>query len=343
MQAIEDLRMIAGSHKLEDMERRVHEAREAAVVAQRRCVELEEEAEKARENGGLLSKIVGLDDTAERLVTDAARARQHAAMLARDAEKAEREYARASEEAGTVTKLLARTNSPTGGGAGAGQVFTPPVRRLEKEDADAIKKYSAENQSALGWFKKAVLKAEPKWPRQLYMNVIGCSALPSLDIIGTCDPYVRITNATTRQSEQTRCHVNTQNPSFDEVFVLSAANHLDTVLLEVYNRNEIQRLGKDEFIGAAILPLDPRFICQREVALELLNKDKQIRGVVRIEAFWVDEARPKKETGEFYYKVVYQHGVALRRDAAFDAPKCPHIMQAGEIFKAVERLKVRSL
>lgn len=52
------------------------------------------------------------------------------------------------------------------------------------------------------------------------------------------------------------------------------------------------------------MPLDARFVGgNREVALKLLDPDKQNRGFVRIEAFWVDEAKPRKESGDFYYKV----------------------------------------
>ena len=36
-------------------------------------------------------------------------------------------------------------------GAAAGDGFTAPARRLDKDDADAIKRYSQENQSTMGW------------------------------------------------------------------------------------------------------------------------------------------------------------------------------------------------
>lgn len=38
--------------------------------------------------------------------------------------------------------------------------------------------------------------------------------------------------------------------------------------------------------------------------LKLADVKKQKRGFVRVEAFWVDEAKPRKETGDFYYKVL---------------------------------------
>lgn len=58
-------------------------------------------------------------------------------------------------------------------------------------------------------------------------------------------------------------------------------------------------------IGEAILPLDARFVGgNRSVLLRLADTKKRKRGFARVEAFWVDEAKPRKETGDFYYKVL---------------------------------------
>jgi hypothetical protein len=42
---------------------------------------------------------------------------------------------------------------------------------------------------------------------------------------------------------------------------------------------------------------------------------------ITVECFWLENARPKRETGEFYYKVVRPGGVVLCKEAAWDAPK----------------------
>ena len=39
------------------------------------------------------------------------------------------------------------------------------------------------------------------------------------------------------------------------------------------------------------------------VLLSVKDKQGRSRGFLRVETFWLDEAKPRKETGEFYYKV----------------------------------------
>lgn len=52
------------------------------------------------------------------------------------------------------------------------------------------------------------------------------------------------------------------------------------------------------------MPLDARVLSvSHPVLLSVKDKQGRSRGFIRIEAFWVDEAKPRKETGEFYYKV----------------------------------------
>lgn len=56
--------------------------------------------------------------------------------------------------------------------------------------------------------------------------------------------------------------------------------------------------------GEAALPLDARVLgVSHPVLLSVKDKQGRSRGFLRVEAFWLDEAKPKKEIGEFYYKV----------------------------------------
>lgn len=56
--------------------------------------------------------------------------------------------------------------------------------------------------------------------------------------------------------------------------------------------------------GEAALPLDARVLgVSHPVLLSVKDKQGRSRGFLRVEAFWVDEAKPRKETGEFYYRV----------------------------------------
>lgn len=77
---------------------------------------------------------------------------------------------------------------------------------------------------------------------------------------------------------------------------------IDALLKKKYYIPSLFRFWTDS--GEAVLPLDTRFVGgNREVVLKLRDPDKRNRGFVRVEAFWVDEAKPRKETGDFYYKV----------------------------------------
>lgn len=63
-------------------------------------------------------------------------------------------------------------------------------------------------------------------------------------------------------------------------------------------------LGVSLYSGEAVLPLDSRFLAgNHTVLLKLSDARGRTRGFVRVEAFWVDEAKPRRETGEFYFRV----------------------------------------
>lgn len=56
--------------------------------------------------------------------------------------------------------------------------------------------------------------------------------------------------------------------------------------------------------GEAALPLDARVVgVSHPVLLSVKDRQGRSRGFLRVETFWLDEAKPRKETGEFYYKV----------------------------------------
>lgn len=56
--------------------------------------------------------------------------------------------------------------------------------------------------------------------------------------------------------------------------------------------------------GEAALPLDARVVgVSHPVLLSVKDKQGRNRGFLRVETFWLDEAKPRKDTGEFYYKV----------------------------------------
>ena len=56
--------------------------------------------------------------------------------------------------------------------------------------------------------------------------------------------------------------------------------------------------------GEAALPLDARVIgVSHPVVLSVKDAHGHNRGFLRVETFWMDEAKPRKERGEFYYRV----------------------------------------
>lgn len=63
-----------------------------------------------------------------------------------------------------------------------------------------------------------------------------------------------------------------------------------------------------------MLPLDARCIgVSHPISLAVKGSGNEGKGFVRVEAFWFDEAKPRKETGDFYYRVrwIPMHYVAL--------------------------------
>lgn len=146
--------------------------------------------------------------------------------------------------------------------------------------------------------------------------------------------FARIMNTTTGNELQTESVKGGLSPNFGESFVVPCQGPRDAVMVGVYSGNE----ERGKLIGEAVLPLDTRFVGgNREVVLKLRDPDKRNRGFVRVEAFWVDEAKPRKETGDFYYKVVHPSGVCMRREPSLASSKTLHVMEHGEVFKACER------
>ncbi|CAM9651816.1 unnamed protein product, partial [Hapterophycus canaliculatus] len=91
-------------------------------------------------------------------------------------------------------------------------------------------------------------------------------------------------------------------------------------------------------IGEAALPLDARVVgVSHPVLLSVKDKQGRNRGFLRVETFWLDEAKPRKEIGEFYYKVVHPCGVSLRNEPFAGADRTVHVLGCGEVFVASER------
>eukprot|EP00752_Nemacystus_decipiens_P005964 g5386.t1 len=301
------------------------------------------------------------------------------------------------------------------------------VRRISLDDKAKLKAFSIENDSA-GWLKKKLFKKEVTWPRDLYLNVLGCKALvphaststdgpltatasvttdgengnvnspaendpppggalgaagdlvagesPEMlesgesggggedtessvgtgveevdetmngisssaededgqrpeEIKGEC--FVRIHNATTGRDLQTETIQGGANPAFHETFVVPCQGPRDAVVLEVFFGEGEKALS----IGEAALPLDARVVgVSHPVLLSVKDKQGRSRGFLRVETFWLDEAKPRKETGEFYYKVVHPCGVSLRNEPCTGSDRTVHVLGYGEVFVACER------
>eukprot|EP00903_Cladosiphon_okamuranus_P018091 g16649.t1 len=309
------------------------------------------------------------------------------------------------------------------------------VRRISLDDKAKLKAFSIENDSA-GWLKKKLFKKEVTWPRELYLNVLGCKALVphssastdgpltatasittddgengnspaendpppggargalgaggdvvpgespaalesgegqrggggedtassvgtgveeveevdddmingvsssaededgqrQADIMGEC--FVRIHNATTGRDLQTETIQGGANPAFHETFVVPCQGPRDAVVLEIFFGEGEKALS----IGEAALPLDARVVgVSHPVLLSVKDKQGRSRGFLRVETFWLDEAKPRKETGEFYYKVVHPRGVSLREAPSTGADRTVHVLGCGEVFVACER------
>eukprot|EP00904_Undaria_pinnatifida_P008907 jgi/Undpi1/5146/HiC_scaffold_19.g08497.m1 len=146
--------------------------------------------------------------------------------------------------------------------------------------------------------------------------------------------FVRIRNATTGRDLQTQVVEGSANPSFHETFVVPCQGPRDAVVLELH-------FGKGDQIvpiGEAALSLDARVVgASRPVLLSVKDKQGRSRGFLRVEAFWVDEAKPRKDIGEFYYRVVHPRGVSLRSRPSMAADRSVNVMEYGEVFVACER------
>ncbi|CAM9171242.1 unnamed protein product [Ectocarpus sp. 12 AP-2014] len=152
------------------------------------------------------------------------------------------------------------------------------------------------------------------------------------DVKGEC--FVRVRNATTGRDLQTETVSGGANIGFHETFVVPCQGPRDAVVLEVF-------FGEGEkavAIGDAALPLDARVVgVSHPVLLSVKDKQGRNRGFLRVETFWLDEAKPRKEVGEFYYKVVHPCGVHLRNQPCTGSDKSVHVLGCGEVFVACER------
>ncbi|CAN0366229.1 unnamed protein product [Pylaiella littoralis] len=152
------------------------------------------------------------------------------------------------------------------------------------------------------------------------------------EIRGEC--FVRVHNATTGRDLQTETVQGGTNPGFHETFVVPCQGPRDALVLEIF----FGEGEKARSIGEAALPLDVRVVgVSHPVLLSVKDKQGRSRGFLRVEAFWLDEAKPRKETGEFYYKVVHPSGVSLRELPCTGADRTVHVLGYGEVFVACER------
>jgi len=179
-------------------------------------------------------------------------------------------------------------------------------------------------------------KKRPKYPRKLLVTIIGASQLPKLHTFGWCDPYVVVENLQTSQKEQTFVMNNNADPIWEETFTIVISDLHDTLKMEIFNHDII---GADDPIGAVIFPLDPRFIANREVGLDILDRQRRRRGLLRVSATWEDELQPTRERGRFFYRVIFPDGILLRSTPNANSKKKGTSLRPGEVFEACERLK----
>mmetsp|Transcript_12892 Transcript_12892/g.16949 ORF Transcript_12892/g.16949 Transcript_12892/m.16949 type:complete len:727 (-) Transcript_12892:396-2576(-) len=300
--------------KLAELERRVQQAKHNEVLASRKAEEHERAFKESERRDGFVGWMTGQNrekrlshETTKRKALDAS---QHA-------REAEEEYKRYVEQTGQTLKkeLLAPVSED----------YRSPLLSATTRGAGT---------NFVEGMKKKIIGAV--YPRTLFVTVIGASGLPKMDTIGWCDPYVVITNISTREKQKTEIIYDNPEPVWEENFVITISSARDTLVMEVF---DYDRVGQDDYIGASILPLDTRFICNRECALEVTDKKKKNRGTLRVSAMWADEAQPTRETGPFYYRVVFAHGVHIRKLPDAHARNTGQTLQPGELFEASERLK----
>ncbi|CAM9683911.1 unnamed protein product [Heterosigma akashiwo] len=313
--ALKDAVNLTDRDRLAEAERKVQQARHNEVVALKRAEETEVAHDKARKQDGLIGVVTGANRDKRLAHGVATRKAGDASSLARQAEQ---EYQSLCAEIGVAVKQ---------------ELVSPPDVNDLRSPLLASKQRGAGGNIMAG-LKKKVLGAS--YPRTLFLTIIGASGLPKMDTIGWCDPYVIMTNISTRQKEKTEIIYDNPEPTWEENMAVTIASARDTIVLEVF---DYDRVGQDDYIGASILPLDARFISNREVALEITDKKKKNRGTLRVSAMWADEATPTREHGRFFYKVVFAHGVHIRSKPDAHSRNTGQTLQPGEIFEAAERLK----
>ncbi|GAB5369587.1 hypothetical protein AAMO2058_001417900 [Amorphochlora amoebiformis] len=98
----------------------------------------------------------------------------------------------------------------------------------------------------------------------LRVRVVSAKNLPKMDLIGSSDPYVKLTLGTRIQEEAKTKHIsNTLNPFWSEQFVFEVTNSSSILRLEVFDHDMV---GDDDPIGHV------------EIALRYLEHQKTISG-----------------------------------------------------------------
>jgi len=304
---------IENKKKLQAAERKFKETKHFQVIACKKYEDLKDEMdsdEHTIDSGGIWGYL-GFGKSDLNVLDNAKRKAEEATVKAEEAEK---EYRAVIAEVGAVanTEMFTAVKSP---------LLSASTR-------------AAGSGGLLAKVQNAVLQTDD-FPRTLFLTIIGASGLPKMDTIGWCDPYVVITNIATKVKEQTQTIYDNPEPVWEENFMIEVSSESDPIVMEVF---DFDRFNQDDYIGACLLPIDGRFICGREVALEIVDKKKKARGVLRYQANWADETEPVCENGKFFYKVIYPHGVRLRDVPDVNAPK-GLTLRCGEVFEATQRLK----
>lgn len=127
-----------------------------------------------------------------------------------------------------------------------------------------------------------------------------------------------------------------------EAFIVTCDSPNDTIAVEILPR--IRPPVEQPPITTALARLNPHMVCHKKVELPqagVAEAGEDGVGDVKViaECFWVDNAIPKKEEGEFYYSIVTKGGATLLKDPSWDSVKTSHRMQFGEIFRSEERFE----
>ncbi|KAK9760619.1 Tricalbin-2, partial [Basidiobolus ranarum] len=119
----------------------------------------------------------------------------------------------------------------------------------------------------------------------LKVHIRHARNLKNLEVLGLSDPYVRLHINNRAELGRTAVKENTLNPTWDETFFILVHNLNETLLLEIFDKEEIK---KDRSLGTASFNM--------ATLLDTPNQDYIAAKVIR---------EGGKERGEVYFDVMY--------------------------------------